>query len=93
VVSPGGRFRGRTGQGKTNLERSADAEDTVVGFLGRQALDSALDNGGLLGDQVIESGRQSVIVGLEEIRTQHPKGPVGRCDSAVTIAKVTVARN
>lgn len=40
----------------TNLESSADTEDTVVGLLSRKTLDSSLDNIGLFGDQVVESG-------------------------------------
>ena len=40
----------------TNLERSADTEDTVVGFLSRKTLDSGLDEICLFRDQVVESG-------------------------------------
>ena len=40
----------------TNLESSADTEDTVVGLLSRKTLDSSLDDIGLFGDQVVESG-------------------------------------
>lgn len=44
----------------TNLERSAETEDTVVGLLGGQTLDGSLDGFALLGDQVIESEAISV---------------------------------
>jgi len=38
----------------TNLECAANAEDTVVGLLGRQTLDGLLDNLALLGDEIVE---------------------------------------
>lgn len=52
-------FWGRTDKrerrlGGTNLDGTADTEDTVVGLLGRQTLDGLLDSLALLGDQVIE---------------------------------------
>ena len=40
----------------TDLECSADAEDTVVGLLGRETLEGLLDDVVLLGDQVISPG-------------------------------------
>ena len=40
----------------TDLECSADAEDTVVGLLGRETLKGLLDDVVLLGDQVISPG-------------------------------------
>lgn len=39
----------------TNLESSADTEDTVVGLLRGKTLESSLNGQVLLGDQVIES--------------------------------------
>jgi hypothetical protein len=39
---------------ESNLESTADTEDTVVGLLGRKTLDGLLDVLALLGDQVIE---------------------------------------
>lgn len=39
---------------KTNLESSADTEDTVVGLLGGKTLDGSLDGVVLFGDQVVE---------------------------------------
>ncbi len=41
----------------TNLERSADTEDTVVGLLSRKTLDGGLDDVIFFGDQVVRSGR------------------------------------
>lgn len=46
---------GRAGQGRTDLEGAAHAEDTVVGLLGREALEGEKDDIGLFGDQVIGS--------------------------------------
>lgn len=40
---------------ETNLESSADTEDTVVGLLRGKTLESSLDGHVLLGDKVIES--------------------------------------
>lgn len=40
----------------TNLEGSADTEDTVVGLLSGETLDSGLDDVVLFGDQVVEPG-------------------------------------
>lgn len=39
---------------ETNLERSADTEDTVVGLLSRKTLDGCLDDVVLFGDEVVE---------------------------------------
>lgn len=39
---------------ETNLERSADTEDTVVGLLSRKTLDGGLDDVVLFGDEVVE---------------------------------------
>jgi hypothetical protein len=49
----------------TNLECSAETEDTVVGLLGRKTLDSGLDDIALLGDQVIVSEAISVGSSIE----------------------------
>lgn len=49
------------GSRKTNLEGSAETEDTIVGLLGRETLDGSLDDVVLLGDQVIVSGMRSVL--------------------------------
>ena len=45
------------------LERAAQAEDTVVGLLGLEALKSGVDNVVLLGEQVVGPVRQSVSSG------------------------------
>jgi hypothetical protein len=47
-----GKGEGRAG--RSNLDSTAKTEDTVVGLLGRQTLDSLLDGLRLLGDQIIE---------------------------------------
>ena len=44
------------------LESTAQAEDTVVGFLGRQTLEGELDGVVLLGDQVIGSAEEQTSV-------------------------------
>ena len=41
---------------RTDLECSADAEDTVVGLLGRETLEGLLNDVVLLGDQVVSPG-------------------------------------
>lgn len=41
-------------RGRANLECAANAEDAVVGLLGRQALDGLLNSLALLGNQVVE---------------------------------------
>lgn len=54
----------------SNLDGTADTEDTVVGLLGRQTLDGLLDGLALLGDQVIEpiaTGLVTVIEGRRSI--------------------------
>lgn len=42
------------GRGQSNLESTADTEDTVIGLLGGKTLDGLLDVLALLRDQVIE---------------------------------------
>lgn len=46
---------GQRGRGQSNLECTADTEDTVIGRLRRKALDGLLDILALLGDQIVES--------------------------------------
>ena len=55
----------------TNLERSADTEDTVVGFLSRKTLDSSLDDVVLFGDYVVEpsSSQYCSSVDARQVRT------------------------
>lgn len=50
----GGNWEGRWEAGRSNLDSTAETEDTVVGLLGRQTLDRLLDGLGLLGDQIID---------------------------------------
>lgn len=45
--------RGLVELGWANLESTADTEDTVIGLLGGETLDSPLDGLALLGDQVV----------------------------------------
>jgi hypothetical protein len=54
---------GKEGVGNGALESSADAEDAVVGFLGRKTLNGSLNNVGLLGNQVIESQSEFPVAG------------------------------
>lgn len=55
----------------TNLERSAETEDTVVGLLGRKTLDGGLDSVALFGDQVIVSDTISVGSSREQDIAKH----------------------
>lgn len=73
--------------GRTDLECAADAEDAVVGLLGRQTLDSLLDGLALLGDQVIEP-RKGSATGWQ---TKGPAGDIrrtkaGKCNTAAMAA-------
>jgi hypothetical protein len=46
--------------GRVYLKSAAQAEDTVVGLLGIEALEGGVDNVVLLGEQVVGPVRQSV---------------------------------
>lgn len=63
--------------GRANLECAADTEDTVVGLLGGETLDSLLDDLGFLGDQVIEPGNASATGSWSNI----PAGDIRRTGS------------
>lgn len=65
--------------GRVYLESAAQAEDTVVGLLGVEALESGVHNVVLLGEQVVGPVRQSVSSGPWTSAVLHSRAHCIQC--------------